>query len=90
MAIGNQWTDPNTQILTHAAQAFYLGLVNEAQSEHLLGLAHEAIAKNLVPQVNILPNVKEGDTVGALESRLKMFDKYNEYTGKGNFVQFKC
>lgn len=52
MSIGNQWTDPNTQILTHAAQAFYLGLVNEAQSEHLLGLAHEAIAKNLVSQRN--------------------------------------
>ena len=48
MSIGNQWTDPNTQILTHAAQAFYLGLVNEAQSEHLLSLAHEAISKNLV------------------------------------------
>ena len=48
MAIGNQWTDPNTQILTHASQAFYLGLVDECQSEHLLSLAHEAIAKNLV------------------------------------------
>jgi vitellogenic carboxypeptidase-like protein len=48
MSIGNQWTDPNTQILTHAAQAFYLGLVDEAQSQHLLSLAHDAIAKNLV------------------------------------------
>jgi len=48
LAIGNQWTDPNTQILTHAAQAFYLGLVDEAQSEELLSLAHAAIAKNLV------------------------------------------
>lgn len=48
MSIGNQWTDPNTQILTHASQAFYLGLVDEAQSQHLLSLAHEAIAKNLV------------------------------------------
>jgi carboxypeptidase C (cathepsin A) len=48
MAIGNQWTDPNTQILSHASQAFYLGLVDESQSEHLLSLAHEAIAKNLV------------------------------------------
>jgi carboxypeptidase C (cathepsin A) len=48
ISIGNQWTDPNTQIMTHASQAFYLGLVNEAQSEHLLALAHEAIAKNLV------------------------------------------
>ena len=48
MSIGNQWTDPNTQILTHAAQAFYLGLVDERQSNHLLALAHEAIAKNLV------------------------------------------
>jgi vitellogenic carboxypeptidase-like protein len=48
MSIGNQWTDPNSQILTHAAQAFYLGLVDEAQSQHLLALAHEAIAKNLV------------------------------------------
>jgi enoyl-CoA hydratase/carnithine racemase len=89
ISIGNQWTDPNTQILTHAAQALYLGLVNEAQSEHLLGLAHEAIAKNLVSQGNTLSNVKEGDTVGALESRLKMFDKYNEYTGKGNSILFK-
>lgn len=48
MSIGNQWTDPNSQILTHAAQAFYLGLVDEAQSEHLLSLAHEAVARNLV------------------------------------------
>jgi hypothetical protein len=48
MSIGNQWTDPNTQILTHAAQAFYLGLVDERQSEHLVALAHEAVAKNLV------------------------------------------
>jgi len=48
MAIGNQWTDPNSQILTHAAQAFYLGLVDEAQSQHLLTLAHEAIEINLV------------------------------------------
>ena len=48
MSIGNQWTDPNTQVLTHAAQAFYLGLVDEAQSQHLLSLAHEAVAKNLV------------------------------------------
>jgi carboxypeptidase C (cathepsin A) len=48
MSIGNQWTDPNTQILVHAAQAFYLGLVDEGQSHHLLRLAHEAIAKNLV------------------------------------------
>ena len=54
MAIGNQWTDPNTQILTHASQAFYLGLVDECQSEHLLSLAHEAIAKNLVPPVPLL------------------------------------
>jgi vitellogenic carboxypeptidase-like protein len=50
ISIGNQFTDPNSQILTHAAQAFYLGLVDEAQSEHLLSLAHEAIAKNLVTQ----------------------------------------
>lgn len=48
MSIGNQWTDPNTQVLTHAAQGFYLGLVDEAQSQHLLSLAHEAVAKNLV------------------------------------------
>jgi carboxypeptidase C (cathepsin A) len=48
ISIGNQWTDPNTQILTHAAQAFYLGLVDEAQSQNLLSLAHEAVAKNLV------------------------------------------
>ena len=27
--------------------------------------------------------MQEGDTIGALESRLKMFDMYNEYTGKG-------
>jgi vitellogenic carboxypeptidase-like protein len=55
MSIGNQWTDPNTQILTHAAQAFYLGLVDERQSNHLLALAHEAIAKNLVsPFMDIL------------------------------------
>jgi vitellogenic carboxypeptidase-like protein len=48
MSIGNQWTDPNTQILVHASQAYYLGLVDEAQSQHLLALAHEAIARNLV------------------------------------------
>ena len=48
MSIGNQWTDPNTQILVHASQAYYLGLVDEAQSRHLLALANEAIAKNLV------------------------------------------
>lgn len=34
--------------------------------------------------------MKEGDTVGALESRLKMFDKYNEYTGKGNSILFNA
>jgi len=48
MSIGNQWTDPNTQILVHAAQAYYLGLVDEAQSHHLLALANEAVARNLV------------------------------------------
>ena len=48
MSIGNQWTDPNTQILTHGPQAFYLGLVDEEQSHHILSLAHEAIARNLV------------------------------------------
>lgn len=48
MSIGNQLTDPNTQILTHAPQAFFLGLVDEAQSHHLQAIAHEAIAKNLV------------------------------------------
>jgi len=26
---------------------------------------------------------QKGDAIGALEIRLKMFDKYNEYTGKG-------
>lgn len=48
MSIGNQWTDPNTQILVHGAQAYYLGLVDEAQSQHLLALANEAVARNLV------------------------------------------
>lgn len=59
MSIGNQWTDPNTQILTHAAQAFYLGLVDERQSEHLVALAHEAISKNLVYLHDILIGRKE-------------------------------
>lgn len=31
-----------------------------------------------------MTNGKEGDNIGALEVRLRMFDKYNEYTGKGN------
>lgn len=34
-----------------------------------------------------MTNIKEGDTIGALELRLKMFDKYNEYSGNGNYFQ---
>jgi vitellogenic carboxypeptidase-like protein len=48
IAIGNQWTDPNTQILTHANQAFYLGLIDEEQARNLLAIANEAITKNQV------------------------------------------
>ena len=83
MSIGNQWTDPNTQILTHGPQAFYLGLVDEEQSHHILSLAHEAIARNLVESLLGLSDAQKGDTIGALEARLDMFDLYNKYTGKG-------
>jgi carboxypeptidase C (cathepsin A) len=55
MSIGNQWTDPNTQILTHGPQAFYLGLIDEEQSHHILSLGHEAIARNLVATSTISP-----------------------------------
>lgn len=48
IAIGNQWTDPNTQILTHGTQAFYLGLVDDQQAQHLLSLAHQALLRNIV------------------------------------------
>ena len=89
ISIGNQWTDPNTQILTHAAQAFYLGLVDEAQSQHLLALAHAAVAKNLVSAFLTTLTSQEGDTIGALELRLKMFDKYNEFTGHVNWYDVR-
>jgi vitellogenic carboxypeptidase-like protein len=58
IAIGNQWTDPNTQVLTHAAQAFYLGLVDEAQSQHLLSIAHEAVGINLVRALHATLNLR--------------------------------
>ena len=48
LSIGNQWTDPNTQILAHAPLAFYLGLIDETQSHHLDEIAREAVKLNLV------------------------------------------
>ncbi|GFP85263.1 serine carboxypeptidase-like 50 [Phtheirospermum japonicum] len=43
IAIGNGLTDPETQVATHAVNAYNLGLINEKQKTHLEKLQSEAV-----------------------------------------------
>ncbi|ODQ55423.1 alpha/beta-hydrolase [Saitoella complicata NRRL Y-17804] len=78
ISIGDQWTDPNTQILTHAPQAYYLGLIDAAQAEVLSNISQEAIALNI-----------EGNLLGALDRRMHMFDTFSNFTGHVNWYDVR-
>ncbi|BFZ62054.1 hypothetical protein YB2330_003133 [Saitoella coloradoensis] len=78
ISIGDQWTDPNTQIITHAPQAYYLGLIDAAQAEVLSTISQEAIALNL-----------RGDLLGALDRRMQMFDTFSNFTGHVNWYDVR-
>lgn len=43
VAIGNGLTDPITQVITHAMNAYYLGLINEKQRSQIEKLQDEAV-----------------------------------------------
>jgi len=78
LAIGNQWTDPDTQIGVHPDHFLQVGLIDDVQASLLaepIAAAREAIKKE--------------DWLGGLEKRSEMFEMLATFTGGINWYDFR-
>ncbi|KZV85863.1 serine carboxypeptidase [Exidia glandulosa HHB12029] len=78
LAIGNQWTDPHTQIGVHPEHFLQIGLIDDVQA----GLLSEPIER-------ARDAVKREDWVGGLEARGDMFQMLSVFTGGINWYDFR-
>jgi len=76
--IGNGMIDPKSMVLTHAQQAFTMGLVSKRQAAKMQEYADQAHYW-----------VGEADFANALSSRLEMFDYFKNVTGGINWYDLR-
>ncbi|XVE74675.1 hypothetical protein DITRI_Ditri12bG0036100 [Diplodiscus trichospermus] len=77
VAIGDGFTDPETQVATHAVSAYYSGLINEKQKDELEEAQREAIKL-----------VKMGNWSEATEARNKAMHLLENMTGLATLYDF--
>uniref|UniRef100_A0A7N1A1Z1 Carboxypeptidase n=1 Tax=Kalanchoe fedtschenkoi TaxID=63787 RepID=A0A7N1A1Z1_KALFE len=77
VAIGNGFTDPATQVATHAANAYFFGLINESQKCRLEQAQSEAVKL-----------AKMGNWSAATDARNKAMDMLQNMTGFATLYDF--
>ncbi|KAK8516745.1 hypothetical protein V6N13_080846 [Hibiscus sabdariffa] len=77
VAIGDGFTDPETQLATHAVSAYYCGLINEKQRDELEEAQNEAIKL-----------VKMEQWSEATNARTKAMDLWQNMTGLATLYDF--
>ncbi|PON78771.1 Serine carboxypeptidase-like [Parasponia andersonii] len=77
VAIGNGLTDPAIQVATHAASAYFSGLVNERQKVELERLQSEAVALT-----------EAGNWSGAADARGRVLQTLQNVTGLATLYDF--
>ncbi|CAK8538987.1 unnamed protein product [Lathyrus sativus] len=77
VAIGNGLTDPVTQMVTHADNAYYVGLINERQKNELKKLQLEAVEL-----------VERRDWSGATRARNHVLDVLQNMTGLATLYDY--
>ncbi|KAL3655194.1 hypothetical protein CASFOL_000980 [Castilleja foliolosa] len=78
IAIGNGLTDPETQVSTHAVNAYNLGLINEKQRTHLEKLQSEAVGF-----------VRNGQWGEATDARSRVLKTLTNMTGLATLYDFR-
>ncbi|XP_052203634.1 serine carboxypeptidase-like 50 [Diospyros lotus] len=78
VAIGNGLTDPVSQVATHAANAYFSGLVNEKQKTLLESLQNEAVELT-----------KKGNWSNATDARTNVLEMLQSMTGLATLYDFR-
>lgn len=78
LAIGNQWTDPDTQIQVHPEHFLQIGLIDDVQADLLKRPIDAARAA-----------VRRQDWLAGLAARAEMFDMLAVFTGGVNWYDFR-
>ncbi|PIA61736.1 hypothetical protein AQUCO_00200018v1 [Aquilegia coerulea] len=78
VAIGNGFTDPITQVTTHAETAYYIGLINEKQRVQLEEFQSEAVKL-----------VQEGKWSNATHARTKVLSTLANMTGLATINDYR-
>lgn len=78
IALGNSLTDPIKQVRVHSDHAYFMGLVNRAQAEHMKELQDMAVKE-----------AHSGRFLAANQARLDVFDYFKNVTGGINWYDIR-